>query len=84
VRDHGIGIPEEDLPKLFGAFHRARNVGQRPGSGLGLAIVKECVQLHGGRIAVTSRLGAGTTMTVRLPLFTAAGRRATAATKGPR
>lgn len=75
VRDHGIGIPEEDLPKLFGAFHRARNVGQRAGSGLGLAIVKECVHLHGGRITVSSTLGAGTTMTVRLPLFTASGRR---------
>jgi PAS domain S-box-containing protein len=75
IQDHGIGIPAEDLPKLFDAFHRARNVGQLPGSGLGLAIVRECVHRHGGRIAVESELGRGTTMTVRLPLFPAPRKR---------
>ena len=69
IRHRGIGIPAEDLPKLFHAFQRGRNVGQRPGSGLGLAIVRECVQLHGGQIQVQSKVGAGSAMTVRLPLF---------------
>jgi len=69
VSDQGIGIPEADLEWLFQAFHRGRNVAQRPGTGLGLTIVKRCVELHGGRIKVSSTLGQGTTVTVRLPLF---------------
>ncbi|MBC8002062.1 MAG: PAS domain S-box protein [Opitutaceae bacterium] len=69
VRDHGIGIPEADLPWLFNAFHRGRNVGQRAGTGLGLVIVKRCVELHGGTIKVESQLGEGTTITVRLPVY---------------
>jgi PAS domain S-box-containing protein len=67
VQDRGIGIPEADQQWLFKAFHRGRNVGQRPGSGLGLVIVKRCVELHGGTIGVESRLGHGTDITVRLP-----------------
>lgn len=66
IRDHGIGIPEGDLSWLFSAFHRGRNVGQRPGTGLGLVIVKRCVELHGGTIHVESKLGQGTLMTVRI------------------
>jgi len=69
VHDHGIGIPEADLARLFNTFQRGLNVGQRPGTGLGLVIVKRCVELHGGRISVESKVGEGTTMTVRLPLF---------------
>jgi signal transduction histidine kinase len=69
IRDHGIGIPEADLPWLFNAFHRGRNVGQRPGTGLGLVIVKRCVELHGGTIHVESKTGEGTTMTVRVSIF---------------
>jgi signal transduction histidine kinase len=69
VTDRGIGIPEEDREWLFRAFHRGRNVGDRPGTGLGLVIVKRCLELHGGRIAVDSAPGRGTTFTVRLPLF---------------
>jgi PAS domain S-box-containing protein len=69
VRDRGIGIPEADQPRLFNAFLRGHNVGQRPGTGLGLVIVKRCVELHGGTISVSSKPGEGTTMTVRLPLF---------------
>lgn len=71
VADQGIGIPAEDLPRLFEAFHRAANVGETPGSGLGLLIVKRCVELHGGRIDVRSRLGEGTTFTVDVPVFAA-------------
>jgi signal transduction histidine kinase len=69
VEDRGIGIDAQDVEWLFNAFHRGRNVGDRPGTGLGLVIVKRCVELHGGRIKVDSELGQGTCMTVRLPVF---------------
>jgi PAS domain S-box-containing protein len=69
IRDRGIGIPEADREWLFSAFHRGQNVGERPGTGLGLVIVKRCVDAHGGQIKVDSTLGAGTTVTVRLPVF---------------
>jgi signal transduction histidine kinase len=68
IQDRGIGIPQEDLPHLFESFHRAKNVGNILGTGLGLAIVKKCVDIHKGKIAVTSALGVGTTFTVTLPL----------------
>lgn len=69
VRDQGIGISEEDQQQLFRAFHRGSNVGTRPGTGLGLLLVKRCAELHGGQVRVSSCLGAGTTVLVRLPLF---------------
>ena len=69
ILDHGLGIPEQDVEWLFSAFHRGRNVGHVPGTGLGLTIVKRCLELHGGQIQVESKLGSGTTVTVRLPLF---------------
>lgn len=69
VRDRGIGIPKPDREWLFNAFHRGRNVGDRPGTGLGLVIVKRCVDLHGGEINVDSTEGQGTVMTFRLPVF---------------
>lgn len=69
VQDEGIGIPVEDQAQLFNSFHRASNVGNISGTGLGLAIVKKSVDLHGGSIAVQSKLGAGTTFTVTLPLY---------------
>jgi signal transduction histidine kinase len=67
ISDQGIGIPEADLPRLFGSFHRGTNVGNIAGTGIGLHIVKECVDLHQGQIEVSSRPGQGTTFTVRLP-----------------
>lgn len=69
VVDHGIGLPEEDHGRLFQAFHRGSNVGEIPGTGLGLVIVKRCAELHGGTISADSKVGEGTTFTVRLPLF---------------
>ena len=69
MQDQGIGIPSDDLPRLFGNFHRASNVGDIPGTGLGLTIVKRAVESHGGTIAVASELGSGTRFTVRIPLF---------------
>jgi PAS domain S-box-containing protein len=67
IKDAGIGIPLEDQVHLFESFHRAQNVGNISGTGLGLAIVKKCVEVHGGKIAVTSESGVGTTFTVQLP-----------------
>jgi PAS domain S-box-containing protein len=69
VRDHGIGISEEDQQQLFKAFHRGSNVGSRPGTGLGLLLVKRCAELHGGKVQLNSKIGEGTTVTVRLPVF---------------
>ncbi|MBW0001403.1 MAG: PAS domain S-box protein [Verrucomicrobia bacterium] len=68
IRDRGIGIAEVDREWLFSAFHRGQNVGGRPGTGLGLVIVKRCVDLHGGKIEVRSKLGKGTAVTVWLPV----------------
>jgi PAS domain S-box-containing protein len=69
IRDQGIGILKADQEWLFSAFHRGRNVGDRPGTGLGLVIVKRCVDLHGGTIEVDSKLGEGTSVTLRLPML---------------
>jgi PAS domain S-box-containing protein len=69
VRDQGIGISEEDQQHLFKAFHRGSNVGARPGTGLGLLLVKRCAELHGGKVQLNSKVGEGTTVTVRLPVF---------------
>jgi signal transduction histidine kinase len=68
VQDHGIGIPEADMSRLFEAFHRATNVGDIQGTGLGLLLVKRCVDLHLGTIDVDSKEGKGTTIKVRLPV----------------
>jgi len=68
IQDEGIGIPVEDIPRLFEPFHRADNVGNAPGTGLGLAIVKKSVELQQGEISVESQLGIGSTFTAKLPL----------------
>jgi len=70
IQDHGIGIPDEDLPHLFETFHRGSNVEQISGTGLGLAIAKKFAELQGGTITATSKLGSGTTFTVTLPCCT--------------
>ena len=69
IADRGIGIPDVDRAHLFTSFARGSNVGQRPGSGLGLLIVQRCVTLHGGSLDLQSTPGAGTTVTVHLPVF---------------
>ena len=68
VQDSGIGIPKQNIKKLFEPFHRCGNVKQIKGNGLGLSIVKRAVELQGGTITVESEVGSGTTFTVRLPL----------------
>ena len=72
VTDTGIGIAQEDLPRLFEEFYRteqAKSFAQY-GTGLGLSIVKEIVEEHGGGISVDSELGKGTQFTFRLPANT--------------
>jgi PAS domain S-box-containing protein len=68
VRDHGVGIPEGDLPHVFERFRRGTNVHGIAGSGIGLAGVRQIVEQHGGTIQVESWQGLGSTFTVRLPL----------------
>ncbi|MDX2087391.1 MAG: ATP-binding protein [Kofleriaceae bacterium] len=69
IADTGIGIADEDLPRLFQTFEQlTAGARDRPtGTGLGLALTKRLVQLHHGTIDVVSELGAGTTFTVTLP-----------------
>lgn len=68
VRDHGIGIPPEDQPYIFGEFFRAGNAVKLPGTGLGLAITRRSVEAMGGTITFESTVQVGTEFTVRLPL----------------
>jgi PAS domain S-box-containing protein len=72
VKDTGIGIPEDELPRLFERFYRGSEVVRQhiPGTGLGLNIVKEIVDLHGGTIYIESEQGNGSTFTVTLPVAT--------------
>jgi signal transduction histidine kinase len=69
VQDEGIGIPSDQLDRVFTAFFRASNAASlhKGGLGLGLNITHEIVRRHGGRIRVTSTVGAGSTFTVELP-----------------
>jgi two-component system, OmpR family, sensor histidine kinase VicK len=70
VKDKGMGIPPEDLSRVYEPFHRAKNVVNfLPGIGFGLAIVKKIVDLLEGAIAIESELGIGTTVTITLPLL---------------
>jgi signal transduction histidine kinase len=64
VTDHGLGIPEEDLDKLFNRFFRSSNVTNIQGTGLGLHIVSKYTELMNGKITCNSRLGEGTTFTI--------------------
>jgi signal transduction histidine kinase len=68
VRDQGVGIPADELPRIFDRFFRGRNVvGKIYGTGIGLAGVRQIVEQHGGIITVESAEGAGTTVTLELP-----------------
>lgn len=67
VRDFGLGIPEDDLPRLFDRFYRATNVTGIAGTGIGLNLSHTLVELHGGTIQVQSVQDEGSIFTVRLP-----------------
>jgi len=66
VRDHGPGIAEEDLAKVFDRFYRAPSARALPGSGLGLAIVRQVAESHGGRVSAARADGGGTVVTLQL------------------
>ncbi|HEX6180992.1 MAG TPA: ATP-binding protein [Chitinophagaceae bacterium] len=70
VSDTGVGIPEDQLDKIFNRFHRIENTEGRSleGTGIGLAMVKELVRLHRGTVKVTSQPGKGSTFTVSIPV----------------
>lgn len=67
VTDSGVGIPPDELARVFDRFWRGTNARTAAGSGIGLAVVDELVHAHDGEIAVTSELGRGAVFTVRLP-----------------
>ena len=69
VRDTGVGVAPDTVPRLFERFHRVEGTRARTheGSGIGLALVSELVKLHGGSVAADSVLGKGTTFTVTIP-----------------
>ncbi|MGI9134973.1 MAG: ATP-binding protein [Rhodoferax sp.] len=68
VTDQGIGMTDAQVARVFERFYRADASGRIPGTGLGMSIVKEIVELHGGRVEIASQFGAGTTVTLWLPV----------------
>ena len=68
VCDNGIGIREEDIPNVLKPFFRGQDARDRAGSGLGLYQVRKIVELLGGEIAIRSKVGEGTVVTIRLPV----------------
>jgi two-component system sensor histidine kinase KdpD len=68
VSDRGIGIPEEDLVRVFEKFYRVQRPGSVTGTGLGLSISKGLVEAHGGHVSARNRPGGGTIIAVSLPL----------------
>lgn len=68
VRDWGVGIPAEDLPKVFDRFYRARTASGIAGTGIGLNVAREIMRMHGGDIRVESREAQGSVFTLSMPL----------------
>ncbi|MDD6796385.1 MAG: sensor histidine kinase, partial [Clostridiaceae bacterium] len=66
VEDEGLGIPEDDLPRIFERFYRVDKARKSGGTGLGLAIVKHIVKIFNGDIKVESKLGEGSKFTVKI------------------
>lgn len=68
VKDNGIGIPYDELPRIFERYFRASTATGIPGTGIGLSLVKDLVELYQGRLEVNSDIGQGTVFSVSLPL----------------
>jgi two-component system sensor histidine kinase KdpD len=68
IADHGVGIPADDLTRIFDKFYRVQRPESVSGTGLGLSIGKGIVEAHHGNIHASAREGGGTVITVELPL----------------
>ena len=68
VADRGVGIPKEDLERVFDKFYRVQRPDNVSGTGLGLSISKGIIEVHGGRIWAENRSGGGTIISMKLPL----------------
>jgi len=68
IADNGRGIPPEDIEHITQVLYRSSNARDKPGSGIGLSLAQQIIALHGGELSVSSRIGQGTLVTVRLPL----------------
>jgi two-component system, OmpR family, sensor histidine kinase MprB len=84
VRDHGPGIAEQDLPRVFDRFYRAPAARGRPGSGLGLAIVRQMAEAHGGSVHAANEPEGGARLTLELPSLAMTTAELTAAHGVPR
>ena len=75
VKDSGLGIPKDHLDQIFHRFHQIKNHDsyEQAGYGIGLSLTKELVELHNGTIKVESELNAGTTFSVKLPIYIVEG-----------
>lgn len=69
VKDSGVGIPPEDLPRIFERFYKAPNTEKAAGTGLGLSIAKHLVEAHGGRIWAETKVGRGSTFKFTIPVI---------------
>jgi signal transduction histidine kinase len=67
VSDNGVGIPENEIEKVFERYYRATTAGSIPGTGIGLNLVSELVELHGGKIEIQSGMGQGTDIAITFP-----------------
>ncbi len=68
VRDHGLGIDEEDLPRIGERFFRAKSSTGITGTGIGLNLVNKLVEMHGGKLWIESKKGEGSSFTISLPI----------------
>jgi two-component system phosphate regulon sensor histidine kinase PhoR len=68
IQDTGVGIPDEDVPRIFERFYKADRARSGGGTGLGLSIARHIVEGHGGKIGLESRLGEGSTFFFTIPV----------------
>ena len=68
VKDYGIGIPDEEQERIFDLFYRGSNVGSISGTGLGMTVVLRSLNLHKGKIEISSKSGEGSVFTISVPL----------------